>query len=79
MTTTTQDDFLGQCVVELGGLMLDGSDSWFPLRVRAPFQFTPLSLPPSLPPSRKGRVRGSHHIGPTSSSPLLTYTVWLTD
>jgi hypothetical protein len=48
MTTTTQDDFLGQCVVELGGLMLDGSDSWFPLRVRAPFQFTPLSLPPSL-------------------------------
>lgn len=29
-----KDDFLGQCVVELGGLMLDGSDSWFPLRNR---------------------------------------------
>lgn len=55
-TTATQDDFLGQCVVELGGLMLDGSDSWFPLRVRAPFQFTPLSLPPSLPLARAESV-----------------------
>ncbi len=46
--------------------MLDGSDSWFPLRVRAPFfQHTPSSLP----------LARAESVDRTASSPLLTYTV----
>lgn len=29
-----QDDFLGQCMIKLGGIILDGSDTWVTLRVR---------------------------------------------
>ena len=76
MTTTDhhpQDDFLGQCVIELGGLMLDGSDSWFPLRVRAPFFFFEHpTLPLPLPLARAesvDRTASAHY------SPRRRYTV----